>query len=99
MHLLIQKRMLQSSLSWCVLSAYVLAWSRGVHDVTHEVIAVGSRDVQKAQEFINLNAGGDKKIKAYGSYDEVFADKVKYYNQTLRDWLLHLCLRTSTQYT
>ncbi|KAF5362083.1 hypothetical protein D9756_002445 [Leucocoprinus leucothites] len=30
--------------------------------------------VAKAQEFIDANAGGDKSIKPYGSYDEVFAD-------------------------
>ncbi|KII87185.1 hypothetical protein PLICRDRAFT_42835 [Plicaturopsis crispa FD-325 SS-3] len=49
--------------------------TRDVHDVVHKVAAVGSRTAQKAQEFIDKLAGGDKSIKAYGSYDEVFADK------------------------
>ncbi|KAF8159590.1 hypothetical protein B0H34DRAFT_410188 [Crassisporium funariophilum] len=49
--------------------------TRDVHDVVHKVAAVGSRTVQKAQEFIDINAGGDKAIKAYGTYDEVYADK------------------------
>lgn len=44
--------------------------------MVHKVAAVGSRDATKAQEFINAYAGGDKSIKAYGSYDEVYADKV-----------------------
>lgn len=45
-----------------------------MHDVVHEIAAVGSRSVQKATEFINEVAGGDKSIKAYGSYEEVYAD-------------------------
>jgi predicted dehydrogenase len=49
--------------------------TRGVDDVVHKVSAVGSRSVSKAQEFINEYAGGDKAIKAYGTYDEVYADK------------------------
>ncbi|KAJ6496809.1 hypothetical protein DFH09DRAFT_1205091 [Mycena vulgaris] len=49
--------------------------TRDVHDVIHKVAAVGSRSVEKAQEFIDLNAGGDATIKAYGSYEEVYADK------------------------
>ncbi|KXN86565.1 Trans-1,2-dihydrobenzene-1,2-diol dehydrogenase [Leucoagaricus sp. SymC.cos] len=52
--------------------------SRGVNDVIHTVVAVGSRNVLTAQEFINAKAGGEKSIKAYGSYDEVFADPVIY---------------------
>jgi hypothetical protein len=47
-----------------------------VHDVVHKVAAVGSRSLEKAQKFIRTSAGGDQSIKAYGSYDEVFADKV-----------------------
>ncbi|KAG5639087.1 hypothetical protein H0H81_007031 [Sphagnurus paluster] len=49
--------------------------TRNVHDVVHRVAAVGSRSVEKAQEFIDSEAGGDKSIKAYGSYAEVYADK------------------------
>lgn len=49
--------------------------SRGVHDVTHKLAAVGSRTVEKAQEFINKCAQGDKSIKAYGTYEEVYVDK------------------------
>ncbi|KAG5221250.1 NAD(P)-binding protein [Salix suchowensis] len=40
-----------------------------------KVAAVGSRTVDKAKEFIATVAGGDKTIKAYGSYAEVYADK------------------------
>ena len=50
--------------------------SRGVHDVAHKIAAVGSRSVEKAQDFIDKCARGDKSIKAYGTYDEVYADKV-----------------------
>ncbi|KAJ3515395.1 hypothetical protein NMY22_g14464 [Coprinellus aureogranulatus] len=49
--------------------------TRGVKDVAHKVTAVGSRSVDKAQEFIIKFAGGDKEIAAYGSYQEVFDDK------------------------
>ncbi|KAL1710754.1 hypothetical protein EV121DRAFT_285181 [Schizophyllum commune] len=48
--------------------------TRTVGDVTHKIVAVGSRSVPKAQEFIDAKINGDKSIKAYGSYDEVFAD-------------------------
>ncbi|KAF9499390.1 NAD(P)-binding protein [Pleurotus eryngii] len=49
--------------------------TRGVEDLVHKVAAVGSRTVDKAKEFIATVAGGDKTIKAYGSYAEVYADK------------------------
>ncbi|RDB23614.1 D-xylose 1-dehydrogenase (NADP(+)) [Hypsizygus marmoreus] len=49
--------------------------TRDVHDVVHKVVAVGSRTTEKAQDFIDTIAGGDKSIKAYGSYEEVYADK------------------------
>ncbi|KAF8075024.1 hypothetical protein FPV67DRAFT_1475762 [Lyophyllum atratum] len=49
--------------------------TRDVHDVVHKVAAVGSRTVEKAQEFIDAVAGGDKSIKSYGSYQGVYADK------------------------
>lgn len=42
----------------------------------HKVVAVGSRSVDSAQKFIDEKAGGDKTIKAFGSYDAVFADPV-----------------------
>jgi hypothetical protein len=34
--------------------------------------------VPKAQEFIKEVAGGDEAIKAYGTYEEVYADKVSW---------------------
>ncbi|KAJ7173759.1 hypothetical protein C8R46DRAFT_122049 [Mycena filopes] len=49
--------------------------TRDVHDVAHKVVAVGSRKVETAQEFIAANAAGDASIKAYGTYEEVYADK------------------------
>ena len=48
-----------------------------MEDVVHKVTAVGSRDVAKAQEFIGKLAHGDKSIKAYGTYQEVYADEVR----------------------
>jgi hypothetical protein len=48
-----------------------------VDDVVHRVTAVGSRHIVKAQEFIDKFARGDKSIKAYGTYQEVYADKVR----------------------
>ncbi|KAG2144772.1 hypothetical protein BD769DRAFT_1650066 [Suillus cothurnatus] len=49
--------------------------TRGTNDVVHKVTAVGSRSVEKAQKFINEFVNGDKTVKAYGTYDEVYADK------------------------
>ena len=40
--------------------------------------AVGSRSVEKAQEFINKIAPGNKSIAACGSYAEVYSHKVEY---------------------
>ncbi|OSX64297.1 hypothetical protein POSPLADRAFT_1065541 [Postia placenta MAD-698-R-SB12] len=50
--------------------------TRGTTDVVHKVVAVGSRhaNVQKAKEFITAYGNGEH-IKAYGTYEEVFADK------------------------
>jgi len=47
-----------------------------VHDVVHQVTAVGSRSVESAQKFINEIAGGEKAITAHGTYDALFADPV-----------------------
>ena len=47
---------------------------RGVNDIIHKVTAVGSRSIESAQAFIDANAAGDKSIKAYGSYADVYAD-------------------------
>lgn len=49
---------------------------RNVHDVTHKVTAVGSRTVDRAKEFIGKFGNGDKSIVAYGTYQEVYKDKV-----------------------
>ncbi|PCH44241.1 NAD(P)-binding protein [Wolfiporia cocos MD-104 SS10] len=50
--------------------------TRGTTDVVHKVIAVGSRNgnLQKAAEFIDTYGSGQP-IKAYGTYEEVYADK------------------------
>ncbi|KAI0954077.1 hypothetical protein AcW1_006655 [Taiwanofungus camphoratus] len=48
--------------------------TRGTTDVAHKVVAVGSRSVAKAQEFIDAYAPG-KPIRAYGSYEEVYTNK------------------------
>ncbi|KZT10058.1 NAD-binding protein [Laetiporus sulphureus 93-53] len=49
--------------------------TRGTTDVVHQVVAVGSRngEVHKAQAFIDTYAPG-KNVKAYGTYEEVYAD-------------------------
>ncbi|EPT00732.1 NAD-binding protein [Fomitopsis schrenkii] len=49
--------------------------TRGTTDVVHKVVAVGSRHgaVQKAVDFIGAYAKGEA-IRAYGTYEEVFAD-------------------------
>lgn len=59
---------------------------RKVSDVYHAIAAVGSRDISKAEKFIQENcpegASGQKnglvdiKPKAYGSYKEVVDDPV-----------------------
>ena len=51
---------------------------RGTTDVVHKVVAVGSRHgaVQKAVDFIGAYAK-EKPIRAYGTYEEVFADPVR----------------------
>ena len=51
---------------------------RGTTDVVHKVVAVGSRHgaVQKAVDFIGAYAKGEP-IRAYGTYEEVFADPVR----------------------
>ncbi|KDQ61767.1 hypothetical protein JAAARDRAFT_190493 [Jaapia argillacea MUCL 33604] len=48
--------------------------TRDVHDVVHKVVAIGSRTVEKAQEFIDKYAAGDKSIKPYGTYEGVYSD-------------------------
>ncbi|KAJ4473606.1 hypothetical protein J3R30DRAFT_3296542 [Lentinula aciculospora] len=48
--------------------------SRNVDDVVHRVTAVGSRSVEKARQFIDTSLGGDKAIKAYGNYTQVYKD-------------------------
>ena len=50
-------------------------YSRDVSDVEHKVVAVGSRSVKSAQEFIDREIK-DTSVKAYGSYDEMLADPV-----------------------
>ncbi|THG99148.1 hypothetical protein EW026_g3155 [Hermanssonia centrifuga] len=48
--------------------------TRNVQDVVHEVIAVGSRSVESANKFIQEHAPGNPNIRAYGTYNEVYAD-------------------------
>ncbi|KAF8637662.1 hypothetical protein AX17_002730 [Amanita inopinata Kibby_2008] len=48
--------------------------TRGVYDVVHKVTAVGSRSIDKALQFIIANIDGDSVTKAYGTYQEVYAD-------------------------
>lgn len=55
--------------------------SRDVNDVVHKIVAVGSRSVDKAKEFIDREIK-DNSVKPYGSYDELFADKVRYVSES-----------------
>ncbi|KAH8832257.1 hypothetical protein DL96DRAFT_1581480 [Flagelloscypha sp. PMI_526] len=48
--------------------------TRDVTDVLHKVVAIGSRNIQTAQKFIDDVCGGDKTIKARGTYEEVYND-------------------------
>lgn len=65
-----------STRSTSQINTIFMFYSRNVHDVVHKVAAVGSRKIESAQDFINNVAGGDRSIKAYGSYEEVYVDKV-----------------------
>ena len=72
--------------------------SRDVHDVLHKVTSVGSRSVEKAQEFIDRIAGGDKSIKAFGTYEEVYTDEVNFHLGHFNVYLT-VCIRMLTQFT
>ncbi|KAG1754570.1 hypothetical protein EDB19DRAFT_1892539 [Suillus lakei] len=58
-----------------LISMLTSVFRRGTNDVVHKVTAVGSRSVEKAQKFIDEHVNGDKTVKAYGTYDGVYADK------------------------
>ncbi|KAM0746127.1 NAD-binding protein [Meredithblackwellia eburnea MCA 4105] len=54
--------------------------TRGVNDIKHSVVAVASRSVEKAEQFVDdawKKAGlTDKEgVKTYGSYDELYRDQ------------------------
>ena len=49
--------------------------SRDVNDVVHKIVGVGSRSVDSARKFIETEIKDDS-VKAYGSYDGLFADPV-----------------------
>ena len=42
----------------------------------HKVIAVGSRDLIKAKKFVEETTRGQHGLKSYGTYEDVYADKV-----------------------
>ncbi|KAH8116263.1 NAD-binding protein [Phellopilus nigrolimitatus] len=48
--------------------------TRDVKDVLHKIVGVGSRSVESAQRFIDSEIK-DSSVKAYGSYDDLFADQ------------------------
>ena len=60
--------------------------NRGTTDVSHAVVAVGSRSIEKAKEFIEKwcpegacaqkKSLTEKKVKVFGSYEEVYTDTV-----------------------
>jgi hypothetical protein len=51
--------------------------SRGVTDIEHKVVAAGSRTAAKAEEFIKETNADQHNAKAYGSYEQVYADKAR----------------------
>lgn len=62
--------------------------SRGTRDILHRVVAVGSRNIQKARNFVNNYASGTPSVKAYGSYEEVYADDVSELLQRCQHWTI-----------
>lgn len=55
--------------------------------MAHKVVAVASRSQAKAQAFVDSHLADDahKGVKAYGSYEELYADPVSCLS--LRGWL------------
>lgn len=50
--------------------------TRNVTDITHKVVAVGSRSLQRAQGFIDsFEQFKGQNVRAYGSYEELVQDK------------------------
>ncbi|EGG02826.1 uncharacterized protein MELLADRAFT_117492, partial [Melampsora larici-populina 98AG31] len=50
--------------------------TREVTDISHKLVAVGSRSIERAQEFINsFEKLKGEKVQAYGSYEELFNDQ------------------------
>ncbi|OQU95630.1 hypothetical protein CLAIMM_01812 [Cladophialophora immunda] len=48
--------------------------TRGVSDVTHQIVAVGSQtSIQKAQDFVNVT--GLKNAHCYGTYEDFLRDE------------------------
>ena len=58
--------------------------SRGVDDLAHKIVAVGSRSVEKADQFIDENGIGTQ-AKGYGSYQGVEDDQVSLCEGRKRD--------------
>ena len=58
-------------------------------------------EMRESQKFIDTYINGDKNVKAYGSYAEVFADKACLYAclPFHSKFLMILVLRTSTRCT
>ena len=72
-----------------VLHECLTEWkSRGTRDILHRVVAVGSRNIQKARSFVNNYAGGTPSVKAYGSYEEVYGDDVGESFQRCQHWTI-----------
>lgn len=55
--------------------------TRGTEDIEHKIVAVASRSKEKADKFVkeNFEAGQHdiKDVKTYGSYSELYNDKVR----------------------
>lgn len=57
--------------------------SRGSSDVEHRVVAAGSRSATKAEEFIKETKAYQHNATAYGSYEQVYADKAGIYRNSV----------------
>lgn len=44
--------------------------------MVHQVVAIGSRDLTKAEAFVDETGADRAIVKAYGTYEEVYADPV-----------------------
>jgi predicted dehydrogenase len=81
------------------LSELITSYSRDTSDVAHKIVAIGSRSTESAKAFVDkMSLGSD--VKAYKSYDDVFADPVSLPSCSAGETAFHAqWLRTSMLFT